>query len=125
MRLAEVAELLEAEVLVGRERMDVEVPVGGAADMLSDVLVFGRHGMLLLTGLTKPSVVQAAQVADIAAVVLVRGKRPDPETIEMAQEHGLPLMVTPHSMYDACGRLYVQGLPGVIAHPPDDRSGGR
>ena len=114
MRLAEVVEALEAEVIVGGDRLEMEVPAGGASDMVSDLVFFGRPGMVLLTGLTKSSVVRAAQVADVSAIVFVRGKRPEREAIELAGEIGLPLLLTAHSMYDSCGRLYVRGLPGVI-----------
>ena len=114
MRLADVGEALEAEVLVGGDRLETEIPAVGASDMVSDLLFFGHPGMLLLTGLTKSSVVRAAQLADIAAIVFVRGKRPDPDAVELATEIGLPLMLTTHSMYDSCGRLYTRGLPGVI-----------
>lgn len=114
MHLAEIAEILEAQVLTGGDRLNVEIPAVGASDMVSDLLFFGHPGMLLLTGLTKSSVVRAAQVADVAAIVFVRGKRPDRDAVELAQEIGLPLMASAHSMYDSCGRLYARGLPGVI-----------
>ncbi|MFB3880451.1 MAG: DRTGG domain-containing protein [Armatimonadota bacterium] len=115
MRLSEIAEALEAEVLTGRDRLGLDIPAVAASDMVSDLLFYGQPGALLLTGLTKSSVVRAAQVADVSAIVFVRGKRPDAEAVEMAEELGLPLLVSAHSMYDSCGRLYTRGLPGVIA----------
>jgi predicted transcriptional regulator len=124
MRLADVVEALEAEIIVGEDRLEMEVPAGGASDMVSDLVFFGRPGMVLLTGLTKSSVVRAAQVADVSAIVFVRGKRPESEAIELAQEIGLPLLVSAHSMYDACGRLYARGLPGVIPARRGAGSGG-
>ena len=114
MRLSEVAEALEAEVLLGDGLLETEVAAAGAADMVSDVLFFGRPGMLLLTGLTKASVVRAAQVADLSAIVFVRGKRPDEEAVELARDLGIPVLLTSHSLYDSCGRLSARGLPGVI-----------
>lgn len=123
MRLSEVAEALEAEVLLGDGMLEAEVAAAGAADMVSDVLFFGRPGMLLLTGLTKVSVVRAAQVADLSAIVFVRGKRPDEVTVELARDLGLPVMLTSHSLYDSCGRLYARGLPGVIPSKRRDSPG--
>ncbi len=114
MKLAEVVEALEAEVLVGQELLDRDVPTGGASDVVSDLLFFGRPGMVLLTGLIRPPIIRAAELAEVSAVILVRGKRPEEETIELAQELGIPLMISPHSLYDCCGRLYVKGLPGPI-----------
>jgi predicted transcriptional regulator len=114
VRLAEVVEALEAEVLVGRELLERQAPAAGASDVVSDLLFFGRPGMVLLTGLTRASMIRAAELADVAAVVIVRGKRPEDEAVELARELGMPLLVSPHSLYDCCGRLYVRGLPGPI-----------
>ncbi len=113
MRLSEVAVLLDAEVLVGSED-DAEVLSGGGSDSVSDVLVYGRPGMLLLTGLTQPSVVRAAQLTEASGIVFVRGKKPDESLLGMAARLRVPVLLSPHSLYDSCGRLYVRGLPGVI-----------
>ena len=113
MQLSEVAMALEADALVeGAD--DLEIDYAGGSDSVSDVLVYGKPGMMLLTGLTQPSVIRAAQLMDVSAVVFVRGKRPDESVLEMARTLGVPVLLSPHSMYDSCGRLYVRGLPGVI-----------
>ena len=83
-----------------------------ASDLMSDVLSFHGVGALLLTGLTNSQVVRTAGVADIAAICFVRGKQPEPETVRLAQEEGLPLLVTPLMMFEGCGRLYAKGLRG-------------
>jgi predicted transcriptional regulator len=106
--------LLEADVLAGRAELEREVPSAGGCDIISDLLFFGKPGMLLLTGLTQLSVVRTAHLMDIAAIVFVRGKSPDPRAVELAESLGLPLLVSPHSLYECCGRLYARGLPGVV-----------
>ncbi len=63
MRLSEIAAALEAQVLVAPLE-DVEAESGGGSDSVSDVLVYGKPGMVLLTGLTQPSVVRAAQLTE-------------------------------------------------------------
>lgn len=78
----------------------------GAADLMSDVLALGRPGMLLLTGLNTPQAIRTAVVADLAGVVLVRGKRPPADMIALAERHRVPLMTTPLTMFEAAGRLY-------------------
>jgi hypothetical protein len=115
VRLPEVMMALEAEVLVPGGDPDLEVRCGGGSDSVSDVLMFGKPGMLLLTGLTQASVIRAAQITDTAGVVFVRGKRPDEAVLDLARRLGIPVLLSPHSLYDSCGRLYVRGLPGVIA----------
>ena len=81
------------------------------ADLMSDVLAFTHAGTLLLTGLTNPQVVRTAEMAEIVAIVFVRGKLPPPETVALAEEKGIPLLASKYTMYEACGRLYRAQLP--------------
>jgi predicted transcriptional regulator len=112
MTLEEVKRILECEVITGEDRLGMEIKTGCGCDMMSDVLAFIKADSLLLTGLANRQAVRTAQVADIRAIVFVRGKRPDPETIALANEMQLPILVTKLLLYEACGRLYANGLPG-------------
>ena len=112
MKLKDIERILEAEVLVGGELLHKEVKMVCGCDLMSDVLSFVKSDSLLLTGLTNPQVVRTAEMADLQAICFVRGKKPDKETVEMAESKDIPLLVTPIPMFESCGRLYQQGLPG-------------
>jgi hypothetical protein len=112
MKLGELIEVLSGQLIVNNHDSEQEIPLGGAADLMSDVLAFGTDGMVLLTGLTNPQAVRTAEMAGIEVVVFVRDKTPPPETIELARESGVTLIRTGYTMYEACGRLYHAGLPG-------------
>jgi len=115
VKLGEVVEALDCEVVVGDEVPgfgEIDVEVGCGADLMSDVLAFIKPAAILLTGLTNNQVVRTAVVADIRAIVYVRSKRPDPKAIELAREGGIPLLCTSLLMFEACGRLYARGLRG-------------
>ena len=114
MRLQEVKEILDAEVIVGHDQMDMEVKTAFGADLMSDVLAFAKPGSLLLTGLTNPQIIRTSDVLDIAAIILVRGKRPLPETIQLAEELRIPLMTTKYILFETVGRLYSKGIVGCI-----------
>jgi len=110
MTLGEIRSVLEALVLTKRTDMSREIGRAYCADLMSDVLAFSVTHSLLITGLTNAQVIRTADVADIMAVVFVQGKRPDAETITMAESKNIPLLVTSLSMFDVCGRLYEKGL---------------
>jgi predicted transcriptional regulator len=112
--LREVKEILDAEVIVGEDWLDRQVTKGASADLMSDVLAFAQSGSLLLTGLTNPQIVRTADVIDIVAIVLVRGKRPLPDTIQLAKELQIPLLLTRYILYESVGRLYSQGIFGCV-----------
>lgn len=112
MRLEAVRQILDCRVLVGDDQLDREVDVGCGADLMSDVLAFIKPKALLLTGLTTVQSVRTADVAEVRAIVYVRGKPPDKEAITLARETGIVLLSTNLPMYEACGKLYACGLRG-------------
>ncbi|HBL24511.1 MAG TPA: hypothetical protein DDZ40_10410 [Deltaproteobacteria bacterium] len=114
MRLQEVREILDADIIVGKDQMDMEVTAAFGADLMSDVLAFAKPGSLLLTGLTNPQIIRTSDVLDIAAIILVRGKRPLPETVQLAEELRIPLLTTQYILFEAVGRLYSKGIVGCI-----------
>lgn len=112
MTIQEVLDILSGRILVNHHELEEEVPRGGAADLMSDVLAFGTEGMVLMTGLTNPQVVRTAEMAGVKVIVFVRDKKPPPETLELAEDSGISIISTSYTMYEACGRLYKEGLEG-------------
>jgi predicted transcriptional regulator len=107
MRLRELAELLGCEILSGGDRLDhIEVRACFAADLMSDVLRFSDSDTILITGLTSIQSVHTADVADMTAILYVSDKRPGQPVLDLAATHRLPVLVTSHGMFDACGILY-------------------
>jgi len=117
MTLKEIKKLLQAEVITGDDCLDMEITSAGGSDLMSDVLAFGKPGILLLTGLSNAQSVRTANIIDAKAIVYVRGKKPDKIGIELAREKGIPLLSTKYMMYTACGLLFSHGLSGVSRLP--------
>jgi predicted transcriptional regulator len=113
MKLQELLKLIDGDILTGDADLNREVKGGCGADLMSDVLASIQPHAILLTGLCNPQVVRTAQIADVAAIVLVRGKRPPRETVELANQEGIPLISSPYGMFELCGRLYQAGLPSL------------
>jgi predicted transcriptional regulator len=90
------------------------------ADLMSDVLASIQPEAALLTGLCNPQVVRTAQIADIRAIILVRGKHPAKETIKLANEEQIPLITTTLGLFEACGILYDAGLKSLENETQDD-----
>jgi predicted transcriptional regulator len=114
VNLKEIVGLVRGTILTKHARLDLEIPSCGASDLMSDVLSFMKPGSLLLTGLVHPQCVRTAEMADLAAIVFVRGKTPGPDVIGLGDELGIPLIASSYSMYEICGRLYEAGLDPVL-----------
>ena len=122
MTLRDVKEILDAEVLVGADQLDKEVKTAFGADLMSDVLAFAKAGSLLLTGLTNPQVIRTSDVLDIAAIIMVRGKRPSPETIRLAEELQIPILVTKYILFETAGKLYAKGIVGCVERVDEEHA---
>ncbi len=113
MTLEEISKLIECEVITGEKSLKEDFAEVCAADLMSDVLAFSAPGGILLTGLRNIQSVITSHVAEVRAVIYVRGKMPDEEAIKLAEQKRIPLLSSRLSMFEACGRLYQKGLkPG-------------
>jgi predicted transcriptional regulator len=114
MNLRQIATLLKAQVLAGDNLVDaIEVDSCFSADLMSDVLGRSHANGILITGITNPQAVRTADIADIKAVCVVRGKVPERETVSLAKQKEIPLFTTQYTMFEACGILYQNGLRAV------------
>ena len=113
MTLQEIKEILNAQVILAPQDLHhIEIKMACGCDLMSDVLAFTKEDSLLLTGLTNLQVVRTAEMANVTALVFVRGKEPDRETIALAMTKKIPILLTDLPLYEACGRLYLRGLRG-------------
>jgi predicted transcriptional regulator len=120
MKLREIQDILNAEVITGDENLEKEIKYAFAADLLSDVLALSRGpGALLITGLAHPQVIYAGNTIDLGAIIFVRGKRPNEATLQLAIDNQIPLLTTRYIMFETCGRLYQQGLRACIEKVKD------
>ena len=120
MKLREVKELLDANVIVGIDKLDIEVSTAFGADLMSDVLAFAKAGALLLTGLTNTQVIKTAATRHIAAIIVVRGKEPTSEAIDMAKELQIPILTTKYILFETAGILYSKGIVGCLKKVESD-----
>lgn len=110
MKIREIAELLNAEVLTCPDLLEQDVNSACGSDMMSDVLAYVKDQAVLLTGLVNAQVIRTAEMMDMICIVFVRSKRPTLDMIELAGEMGIVLLSSELRMYEACGKLYSCGL---------------
>jgi predicted transcriptional regulator len=116
MRLHDVLTITQAHLFSSEANLEVEVCSGFGADLMSDVLRYEVAQALLVTGLVNPQIVRTAEMGDAAAILMVRGNVPLPETIALARQVGIPILGTQFTMFETCGRLYAAGLPAARRH---------
>ena len=111
MKISQLAEIIGAKFVCGEDKKDIDVTSAFACDLMSDVLAYVKESNgVLLSGLANPQVVRTASMMDMCCVVLVRNKKPDKKTIELAKQANIVLLQCKHNMYLACGLLFGAGL---------------
>jgi hypothetical protein len=48
----------------------------------------------------------------------VRDKKPQAETLNIANQENIPLITSPFGMFELCGRLHQAGLPSFESNVP-------
>jgi predicted transcriptional regulator len=113
VRLQDVRDILQCEVLTEGDDLTVDVQYVVASDGMSEILAFAKSKELMITGLTNIQAVRTADIAGVTAVIFCRGKRPDSRVIEFAKKKKIPILATKMVMFDICAILYNKGLKGV------------
>ena len=112
MNVAEAAKIIDGTLLTGMSAAEREVQGGYASDLLSDVMANSLEGDLWVTLQKHVNIVAVAQLNGLAAIVLIHGRQPEPDTLTRAEEMGIPIISTPLQAFDVIGILYAQGIHG-------------
>ena len=80
--------------------------------MVSDVMAGAKSGNLWLTVQTHKSIVPAANLVDVAAVIITGGKNVPPETVELASKFNIAVLSSDQPTFELVGKLYQLGLGG-------------
>lgn len=110
MKIKDLKELLDADVLCCEENLGRHLYSACGCDLMSDVLAYVKDQGALLTGLVNPQVVRTAVMMDLVCIVFVRSKVPTEDIIELAKDNGIVILTTEKRLYEACGILYSNGL---------------
>lgn len=106
MTVNDMVEKLGLFVFGGKKGLDREVTGGYVSDLLSDVMGNASEGDVWGTLQTHKNVMAVASLKDLAAVVLVKGLKPDDDTLAQSNEEELPLLGTELETFEFAGKLY-------------------
>ncbi|HOG08784.1 MAG: DRTGG domain-containing protein [Syntrophales bacterium] len=104
--LSTLVRLLQLQVRTGADRLDRPVRGGYVGDLLSDVMGNSHEGDLWITRQVHPNIVAVASLKDLAAIVLVNGSEPAPETLTKAEAEGIPVLLAEESAFAVAGKVY-------------------
>lgn len=106
MKVFEIVEKFGLEVFSGQNGLGNEVSGGYISDLLSDVMGNATENEVWVTLQTHPNIVAVASLKELAAIVLVKGLKPDGETMERSNSENIPLLGSSLQAFELSGRLY-------------------
>ena len=92
------------------EVYDKEISGAFISDMVSDVMAGAKAGNVWVTVQTHKNIAAAANLVDVSAVIIVRGKKVPEDTILMADRAKLTLFTTDLDTFQVAVKLYEAGV---------------
>ncbi len=105
MKVKDIIEALSLNVF-NAGNLEQEIISGYSSDLLSDVMGNAEAECIWVTLQTHRNVAAIAALKEISAVVLVKGNKPDENTLEHAKEEGINLLGTSGETFETVGKIY-------------------
>jgi len=113
MKLRELVKKFDLEVKCAADGLDRKIEGGYVSDLLSDVIANGRAGDAWVTLQVHQNIVGVASLKDLAAIIIINGRQPEENTIEKAENEGIPIMVSKMSAFELVAGLCSAGISGT------------
>jgi predicted transcriptional regulator len=110
MTVKDLAARFGLQVIAGVEGLERRVEDGYCGDLLSEIMANAPEGCVWLTTQGHQNIVAVAVLRKMAGIIIVRGRMPDDETLQKANQEGVPILLASESAYQLAGRLYSVGV---------------
>jgi predicted transcriptional regulator len=67
---------------------------------------FAREGQVWITLQTHKNVLAIASLKELAAILLVKGNKPEEDMLEQAVDEGIPVLGTDAQTFETTGKVY-------------------
>ena len=106
MKVADIVEKLGLEICCGTAGINREIKGGYTSDLLSDVMGNAQEGNLWITLQTHKNVMAIASLKELSAVILVKGYKPEEDTVTESEAEGIPILSTTKKTFEITGEIY-------------------
>jgi Na+-translocating ferredoxin:NAD+ oxidoreductase RNF subunit RnfB len=110
MTVNDLVQRFGLQVVAGDKGLDRRVEDGYCGDLLSEIMGNAPEGCVWLTIQGHQNIVAVAVLRNMAAIIVTGGQTPDEETLQKANQEGIPILLWPDSSYQLAGRLYSIGI---------------
>lgn len=106
MKVADIVEKLGLEICCGSAGINREIKGGYTSDLLSDVMGNAQEGNIWITLQTHKNVMAIASLKELSAIILVKGYKPEEDTVTESESEGIPILSTTKQTFEITGEIY-------------------
>jgi predicted transcriptional regulator len=106
MKITEIVSALNLTVVSGNGGLTNVVTGGYVSDLLSDVIGNAKEGNIWITLQTHHNIVAVASLKDISAIIIVKGAKPEEDTVRKSNEENIPVLSTNADTFTISGQLF-------------------
>jgi predicted transcriptional regulator len=110
MLVKDLVEKFDLSIAAGKNGLDREIMDGYCGDLLSEIMGNAPAGCVWLTVQGHQNIVAVAVLREMAAIIITGGQQPDEDTIEKADQEGIPILLWPNSSFSLAGRIFSAGI---------------
>lgn len=114
MLVKDLVEKFDLSIAAGKNGLDREVMDGYCGDLLSEIMGNAPAGCAWMTVQGHQNIVAVAVLREMAAIIITGGQTPDEETIQKADQEGIPILLWPNSSYRLAGRIFGAGVGNLV-----------
>ncbi len=106
MKISDLISALNLSVFSGEGGLNNEVNGGYVSDLLSDVMGNAGEGQVWITLQSHKNILAIASLKDLPGIILVKGIKPDRDTMDKSNEESIPILGTGDDTFTIAGKLY-------------------
>ncbi len=110
MMVKDLVDKFDLAVTAGESGLDREVMNGYCGDLLSEIMGNAPAGCVWMTVQGHQNIVAVAVLREMAAIIITGDQKPDEETIQKADQEGIPILLWPNSSFNLAGRIFSAGV---------------
>jgi len=106
MTVNDLIKTLQLKVYSGNQGLENSINGGYTSDLLSDVMGHADQGNIWITLQTHKNIIAIASLKDLAAIIVVKGFKPENDAIEKSNQEGIPILGTALSTFEMSAKVY-------------------
>jgi predicted transcriptional regulator len=106
MKVEEIVKALDLKIFSGEKGLSNEITNGYSSDLLSDVMGSAEAGCVWITLQTHKNVLAIASLKELAAIILVKGYKPEDDMAAQSNEENIPVLGTDKQAFEISAELF-------------------